>query len=235
MSDTLLYIVEHFKGKFLTDPVVLSKKLSKIKAYVFDWDGVFNNGQKDEHGSSPFNEVDSMGTNLLRFNHFLRTRELPLFVVISGEHNKAAQALAKREHFHAVYSGIKYKPEALGHLCSGCQIKPEEIAFVFDDVLDLSVAAKAGVRFMVNRPANPLLVDYAVQAGFADYITGCDGNNNAVREVVELMMGLNGMYRETVEERMNFTETYQHYLALRNKPEPRFYTSKESKIIEQIL
>ena len=47
-------------------------RLDKIKAFVFDWDGVFNNGAKDSEGASPFNEVDAMGTNLLRFNHHLR-------------------------------------------------------------------------------------------------------------------------------------------------------------------
>ncbi|HRO42444.1 MAG TPA: hypothetical protein PL009_06395 [Flavipsychrobacter sp.] len=235
MSDTILYISENFKGNFITEPLQLQQKLSKIKAYVFDWDGVFNNGQKDENGSSPFNEVDAMGTNLLRFNHYLRTGELPHFVIISGENNKAAHTLAKRESFHAVYSGIKYKPEALDHLCRTCSIKPDEIAFIFDDVLDFSVAARTGVRFMVQRACNPLLTDYVVAQNLADYLTGCDGNNNAVREVVELMMGINGKYKETIEERMNFTETYQRYLKLRNRSEARFYLSKEAKITEHIL
>lgn len=235
MSDTLIYIAEHFKGSFISDANAMQQKLSNIKAYVFDWDGVFNNGQKNETGSSPFNEIDAMGTNLLRFNHFLRTGKLPHVIIISGENNKAAQTLAKREHFHAVYSGIKYKPEALEHLCRDCSIQPEEIAFMFDDVLDLSVAAKVGVRFMVGRTCNPLMMDYVVQQNLADYITACDGNNNAVREVVELIIGLNGKYNETIEERMNFTKNYQHYLDVRNQPTALFYTSKDSKIIEHLL
>jgi 3-deoxy-D-manno-octulosonate 8-phosphate phosphatase (KDO 8-P phosphatase) len=235
MSDKLIYIAEHFKGSFISEVAVLQQKLSRIKAYIFDWDGVFNNGQKDEGGSSPFNEVDAMGTNLLRFNHFLRTGDLPVFIIISGENNKAARTLARREHFHAVYSGIKYKPEALEHVCNTYNLKPEEIAFMYDDVLDLSVAKQAGARFMVGRKCNPLLTDYVVQHGLADYITANDGHNNAVREVVELLTGLNGKYEETIEQRMNFTETYQRYLALRNIPEAFFYTSKDSKIIEHVL
>jgi len=232
MWDSPIDVSVRFKGTFLTKPVDIQQKLSKIKAYVFDWDGVFNNGQKDEHGSSPFNEVDAMGTNLMRFNHYLRTGFLPVVCVISGENNRAAHTLARRERFHAVYSGIKYKPEALTHICKTYNLKPEEIAFMFDDVLDLSVAAKAGVRFMVSRPGNPLLLDYVVQHKYADYLTGCDGNNSAVREIVELMMGLNGMYVETVEERMNFTEKYKHYLRLRNQADPFFFTSRESLIVE---
>jgi 3-deoxy-D-manno-octulosonate 8-phosphate phosphatase (KDO 8-P phosphatase) len=226
-------IAAHFKGRLLTPASELQQKLAKVKAYVFDWDGVFNNGQKDEEGSSPFNEVDAMGTNLLRFNHYVRTGELPIVIIISGEKNKAAFTLATREHFTAVYCSIKYKPEALEHLCKAHKIKPEEIAFMFDDVLDLSVAALAGVRIMVGRACNPLMIDYVMQQKSADYITACDGNNSAVREAIELMMGVNGKYKETIEERMNFTEQYKKYLELRNEPDPYFYTSKKSKIVEE--
>ena len=233
MTDSLIYIAEQFKGHFILEPAAIRERLSRVKAYVFDWDGVFNNGQKNEQGSGPFNEVDAMGTNLLRFNHYLCTGELPLVVIISGENNRAAQTLANREHFHAVYSGIKYKPEALEHLTKGTMLQPEEIAFVFDDVLDLSVAARAGVRFLVRRACNPLLTDYVVRQGLADYITACDGNNSAVREVVELITGLNGMYAETIEERMNFTKVYQQYLQLRNQSRPVFYTSRDARIIEE--
>src|ERR1044072_1131132 len=132
MSDSLVYIAEQFNGSFVSDPAEIQKKLAKVKAYIFDWDGVFNNGQKGENGSSPFNEVDAMGTNLLRFNHYLRTGQIPVFIIISGENNVAAQTLARRESYQAVYSGVKYTPEALDHLCEAYNLKVEEVAFVFD-------------------------------------------------------------------------------------------------------
>lgn len=235
MSDTLHQITAHFSGTFIANAATLQSKLAKIKAYVFDWDGVFNNGLKDDSGSSPFTEVDAMGTNMLRFNHYLRTGELPHFVIISGENNKAAHNLARREHFHAVYSGIKYKPEALEHLCKSCSMKPDEVAFVFDDILDLSVAAMCGVRFFVRRAANPLFTDYVLRRGLADYITGCDGGSHAVREVADLMMGVNGRYDQTIEERMHYTDQYQRYLKLRNRADVRFFTSMNAKITEQKL
>ena len=232
MWDSPIDVAVHFKGSFITKPAEIQQKLAKVKAYVLDWDGVFNNGQKDEHGSSPFNEVDAMGTNLLRFNHYLRTGFLPIVCIISGERNKAAFTLADREHFHNVYCSIKYKPEALTHLCKAYNIKPDEVAFLFDDVLDLSVAAQAGVRIMVSRASNPLLLTYVVKKGYADYLTASSGTNSAVRESIELMMGLNGMYEETVEERMNFSEKYKHYLRLREQTKPSYYTVKNSIITE---
>ena len=225
----------HFKGVFVTEPLQLLQRLRRIKAFVFDWDGVFNNGEKNESGSSPFNEVDSMGTNLLRFSQYLRTNEVPIVCVISGENNKAAAILAKRESFHAVYSGIKLKTEASEHICATYGIKSEEIAFVFDDVLDFSLAEKAGLRFMVSRTCNPLLTDYAVKNQLVDYLTATSGGNGALREVTELLMGMGGKYNEVIKHRMNFSEIYQQYLAERNKSTPLFYTSKDSQIIEHSL
>lgn len=233
MGQDVHWIIAHFKGNFIDTPELLQGKLSRIKAYVFDWDGVFNDGVKDAAGTSPFNEIDSMGTNMLRFNHYLRHGKVPEVAIISGEHNKAAKTLARREHFNVVYSGIKFKTEAIQHFCRVYSVKPEEVAFVFDDVLDLSVAAVCGVRIMVSRKANPLMIDFAVQRNMVDYLTACTGNEYAVREASELIMGLCGQFKETLEHRMNYTETYQKYLKERNTPEAAFYISKQSIITQE--
>ncbi|RYE24561.1 MAG: phosphatase [Sphingobacteriales bacterium] len=225
----------HFKGVFVTEPLQILQRLRRIKAFVFDWDGVFNNGEKNDNGTSSFNEVDSMGTNLLRFDHFLHHGSLPIVAVISGENNKAAATLARRESFNAVYSGIKFKTEALQHLCEVHGIKPEEIAFVFDDVLDFSIAEKAGIRIMVQRSCNPLLTQYAVKHKLVDYLTENAGGKGALREATEFIMSFGGKFDESIKHRMNFSDTYQQYLTERNQSTPLFYTSKDSQIIEHSL
>lgn len=226
-------VISHFKGSFITPADEIANKLSRIKAFVFDWDGVFNNGVKDENGTSSFSEIDAMGTNLIRFNHYLRNNDVPVVAIISGERNAMAWSLAKRESFHGVYSGIKFKVEALNHICEHHGIKQEEVCFVFDDVLDFSVAAVCGLRIMIPRACNPLLVEFAVQNKLVDYLTSSEGGNGAVREAVELLCGLSGKYTETIENRMNFTEAYRKYLEIRNKTTPSFYISKDSKIVEE--
>src|ERR1043165_5713179 len=221
---------EQFRGQFYTEPSVIADRLHKVKAFVFDWDGVFNGGEKDAEGSSPFNEVDGMGTNLLRFNHHLRNHSQAIAAIITGENNKAALAFAKREHFHSVYCGIKYKATALDHLKEAYGILDGEVAFVFDDVLDFSVAARCGLRIMVNRACNPLMIRYAQEQGYIDYLTYADGANYALRESIELLMGLSGRYEDTISERAQFTKRYQEYLSDRNQTEPQFYTIKDSQI-----
>ncbi len=52
------------------------------------------------------------------------------------------------------------------HLCEQHKISPADVLFVFDDVLDFSVAKLAGVRFMIGRPANPLLMNLQKKKGW---------------------------------------------------------------------
>jgi len=222
-----------FAGDFLAEPMVLQEKLLKVKAYVFDWDGVFNNGTKDASGSSPFNEVDSMGVNMLRFNHYLRKGTNPVTAVITGEHNNAAFTLARREHFHCVYYGIRSKREALVHLCQAYSIEPHDVAYFFDDILDLSIAEICGLRMMVGRAGSPLLRALVHKNKLADYITAADGGNNALRESAELLIGLSGQYDDTILQRVHNSALYREYLQDRNIPMPSFYTSFDSIITEQ--
>jgi 3-deoxy-D-manno-octulosonate 8-phosphate phosphatase (KDO 8-P phosphatase) len=226
-------ILSHFKGKFLTEPVLFLQKLARIKAYLFDWDGVFNDGFKDANGSSPYSEIDAMGTNLLRYNHYLRQDEVPAVAILSGEKNAAGFALARREHFDGVYFKIMHKADALMHFCKRYSLQPQEVAFVFDDVLDFSAAALCGLRIMVSRPCNPLLIDFAVEKGLVDYLTSADGGHHAIRETSELLCALRGNYEETIDNRMQFTDHYQHYLKIRNQPDPFFCTMVDAVITEQ--
>lgn len=233
MADSLLYTATHFKGSFVTPPEEIAARRAQIKAYIFDWDGVFNNGFKDDNGSSSFSEVDSMGTNMLRYNHYLLTGQNPLTAIVSGERNKIAFSFAQREHFHLAYYKIADKSVALQHICDTQGIRPEEVAFMFDDILDLSIAGSCGLRIMVGRDSNPLLLEYVQRNGLADYITACRGGDHAVREATELLTGLSGQYDATIGGRIAFDASYKNYLAARNAPDPVFYTLHEGVIIEK--
>lgn len=208
-----------FKGEFIISPEEIAEKLINIKAFIFDWDGVFNSGVKDENGCSSFNEIDSMGTNLLRFNHYLRNHVCPKIVIITGENNKIAFDFAKREHFDAVYYSSKNKRKALEHFCKQYKLTPAEIAFVFDDVLDLNVSEIVGLRMMIGRDATPIFKNYVVDNNLADYITHNPGDKYAVREISELLISSTGMYNDTITHRKNNSNEYAAYLKLRNSPE----------------
>ncbi len=230
MSD--LKVFENNGAKFLDSESLLVSNLSRIKAFIFDWDGVFTNGEKDHDLQSHFNEVDSMGTNLLRFSFFLKRKQLPVTAIISGENNKAAFTFSTRECFNANYFKVANKTDATKHLCSTFGILPNEIAYVFDDVLDLSVAKECGVRIFVQRKANPMLNAYVFKNKLADYVTYSESGHFAVRESCEMLMTAYGLFDEAVTQRVNYSDNYLEYITMRRAVKTKHFTMSEGKISE---
>src|SRR4051812_42844992 len=104
-------------GRFITPFAEMQRKMENIHAFVFDWDGVFNDGQKQSTGGSAFSEVDSMGTNLLRFSYFFKNQSMPVTAILSGEKNDTAFYFTEREGFHYSFYKVPHKVEALRFLC----------------------------------------------------------------------------------------------------------------------
>jgi len=206
---------EALGGVFLTSIEDLSNRAKTIDCFVFDWDGVFNNGVKTEGQGSPFSEADSMGVNMLRFAYFLKHGKLPLTAIITGENNQTALHLANREHFDAVLLKAKNKGEALEKLCEKTNNTTTSCAFIFDDILDISASQKCGLSFCIQRSASPLFQNFVLNNKLANYISANTGGQHAVREISELLIGLMGNYEETIQKRIAFDNDYQNYLNLR--------------------
>lgn len=207
---------EEAGGLFLTSAEEISNKLKNVHGFVLDWDGVFNNGIKDNPNGSPFSEPDSMGLNMLRFSYWLLNGKLPVVAIITGENNRTALEFAKREHLNAVYLGAKNKMDSLLHLTTKFSLDPKQLAFFFDDILDLNVAKACQLSFGVRRKGSPLFLEFLVNNQIGDYISAQVGGKHAVREISELLIGLQGNYNECVVKRMEHQGEYQEYLSLRN-------------------
>jgi 3-deoxy-D-manno-octulosonate 8-phosphate phosphatase (KDO 8-P phosphatase) len=203
-------------GIFLTPAKEIGSALTKIKAFVFDWDGVFNDGRKTSVTDSSFSEIDSMGINLLRFDYWLRYNRFPMMFIITGMKNKAAEMFAQREHFEGIFQNSKNKKEALENLCRKFNLSAGELAFLFDDVLDLELAQMCGLSFCAGRKSNPLLTDYLIQNRLCNYVSGFSGHDHAVREICELLIGISGDYKRAVELRIRFKGKYEEFLTNRN-------------------
>jgi len=227
-------IVEKFSaagGDFIIPVEELTQKLDQCRAVVFDWDGVFNAGRKGHTSSSGFSEVDSMGTNMLRYGLWRRLGDLPYTAIISGENNESAIAFAEREHLTAVYTGILSKQYVIEHLCGEQDLKPEQIACVFDDINDLPMAEVCGLRFMVRRSESPMFADHVERRDLCDYVTGAKSGDYPVREICELVLGLMESYTDVVESRGARDAEYEGYFRIRQAAVTRFYGQDDDAIV----
>lgn len=215
----LLPFTTHGLRTTASEPELL-RRLARTKAVILDWDGVFNDGFKDAEGGSPFSEVGSMGVNLLRFALWLRNGHLPKAAVITGQHNPYAERFAQRERLHGVYMGFTNKPEAFDAFLAKHGLQADEVAFFFDDVLDLPVAARCGLRVMIGSPVTAWLVEQAIARGEVDLVTGNSGGNNGLREATDAVMALLGVGRDVLAHRATYSGTYQRYLGERQAVAP---------------
>lgn len=211
---------EHFAAHGLRSLIgdrEFERRSAGIKAVVFDWDGVFNDGFKDLEGGSPFSEVDSMGVNLLRFGLWLRNGERsPSAAIITGQHNAFAQRFAERERFHGVHMGFTDKPEALEAFLFDHDLQADEVLFFFDDVLDLPVAERCGLRVLIGHRATHLFQRTVEQRKLADVVIPLGGGHHGLREACEFLLGAWNLWERVVDHRMRYDETYQRYLSARN-------------------
>ena len=139
MDNTLSTIEKLFKskgGNFLQSPSAIKAGLFEVNVLLFDWDGVFTDGRKDNKRNSTYSELDTMGINLLRFALYLQNGRIPFTAIITGEENPGAMFVAERDRFDAVYYQVKDKSQMEARLAKDFNVKVSESLFFFDDVLD---------------------------------------------------------------------------------------------------
>lgn len=224
-------LFESIGGKFVSPIAVMAQKLKNINTFLFDWDGVFNTGEK-LNGASTFSETDSMGINMLRFGYWLANKKnMPFLGIITGLNNPCATELANREHFNGIFYSIKHKVQAVEFLENEYQINAKSCCFMFDDILDLSAAKVCGLRILVNRTCNPLLKQYAIENNLCDYITGHTGGQGAIREVTELLLALFDNFDTVVKERIKYIPTYKTFVEQRKTVNTLTFTQQD-KIVK---
>ena len=214
-------------GEFIEDKKIVANKLKNIKALIFDWDGVFHSGYKKSNKESSFSEADSMGINMLRFSYYLKDNAIPYTAIVTGENNETAGYFAKREHFDQIFLKVKNKVEILNWLTENKGFTNDEVLFVFDDILDLSIAKLCGLRFMVNRNASFMLTSYCKTHRLCDYITKNTADNHAIREISELAISLMGDYNDVIEKRIKYKGDYMEYIGIRNSIKTKSSIKKE--------
>jgi len=159
-------------------------RVERVTFLVLDVDGVLTDGRLFYHDdgteSKAFDVRDGHGIKMLR-QAGIET------AIISGRSCPLVDKRAADLGIKEVVQGVRDKAPSLEKLLSDKGLKPEQMAFVGDDVVDLPVMNRVGFAVAVADASEHLF-------DMAHYVTLAPGGRGAVREVAELILGVQGLW-----------------------------------------
>ncbi|MGD9898235.1 MAG: KdsC family phosphatase [Calditrichaceae bacterium] len=168
----------------------MKSKLVKIKMILMDVDGVLTDGGIIYTSSGDelkiFNVQDGMGITLARMGG-LKTG------IITGRNSELVRRRAEELNFDIVSQGSFDKLGPYRDIKKQFNLKDEEICYIGDDVLDLSILNRVGFSVAVSNARDE------VKAA-CDYITDARGGNGAVREVIDKILKRQEKLHNLIEE-----------------------------------
>ncbi|MCK9408783.1 MAG: HAD-IIIA family hydrolase [Bacteriovoracaceae bacterium] len=158
----------------------ITAKLKKIKILVSDVDGVLTDGgayYSDEGIElKKFSIRDGMGIVLMQKAGYR-------VAIVTTEKTKIVERRAERLKVTDLYQGVVNKVAAVEELINKYSLSWQEVAFIGDDINDIPVLKKVG---FAAAPFNATVLNKKV----VDYICKAEGGHGAVREVCDLLLGL---------------------------------------------
>jgi 3-deoxy-D-manno-octulosonate 8-phosphate phosphatase (KDO 8-P phosphatase) len=191
MTKNVGFLEEPGKKERVKTPSVLNRvnadvreRVERVKLLVLDVDGVLTDGRLFYHDdgteSKAFDVRDGHGIKMLRHAGIESA-------LISGRSCPMVEKRAADLGITEVTQGVRDKAPILKKLLSQKGLKPEHAAFVGDDVVDLTIMNRVGFAVAVA-DASEFLFDTA------HYVTLAPGGRGAVREVAELILGVQGLW-----------------------------------------
>jgi len=156
----------------------MKSKLVKIKLILMDVDGVLTDGEiiysSDGAEIKKFNVQDGMGITLARMAG-LKTG------IITGRNSEMVKRRAEELKFDVVSQGSFNKLPQYEQIKQQLNLKDEEIAYIGDDILDMSILKRVGFSAAVANARDEV-------KAICDYVTIARGGQGAVREVIDKIL-----------------------------------------------
>jgi 3-deoxy-D-manno-octulosonate 8-phosphate phosphatase (KDO 8-P phosphatase) len=185
-------------------------RAQKIKVLIFDVDGVLTDGKlfflpdrqnmdrlKTEGGASRlsaqgsiefkgFHAHDGVAVSLARVGG-LRTG------LITKRFSETVALRARDLKLEFVRQGSQDKGAALEEIAKEASLNPNEVAFVGDDIVDLSAMRAGGLAIAVKNARAEVKSE-------AHYITPHAGGEGALRDAVEFILKAQGKWKQALED-----------------------------------
>ncbi|MBU1006843.1 MAG: HAD-IIIA family hydrolase [Candidatus Omnitrophica bacterium] len=166
---------------------MIEERAKKVKLLILDVDGVLTDGRivYDNFGDELklFNVNDGLGIYLL-YKAGIKT------VIITAKKTRAVVKRARDMRVAAVYSN-HYKLKVYQKVLRKFRMKDEDVCFMGDDLLDISIIKRAGLAIT---PPNAV----AEAKALSHYTTQKYGGKGAVREVVEMILKSQGLWEKVI-------------------------------------
>src|SRR3990167_3590246 len=166
----------------------IADKIKKIRLLILDVDGVLTDGRiiYDSKGrdSKFFDVHDGLGVYLLRRSG-IKT------ILITAKGSKTIKPRARDMRVEEYYEDVFPKTKVLDKILNKHNVSKEEICFIGDDLVDLSIMKAVGFPVAVANASQ----DIKAAAG---YVTQKSGGRGAVREVAELILKTQGKWDEAI-------------------------------------
>ncbi|WP_425236305.1 cytidylyltransferase domain-containing protein [Ulvibacterium sp.] len=158
-----------------------NKSTQRINYVILDVDGVFTDGRVTFNSDGEFSKVfdmrDGMGLEILR-QHKVKV------MVMTSENSEVVAQRMKKLKIKDVFLGIKDKYSCLEDICAERNISPKEIAYIGDDVNDLSNMLRAGWSLCPSNATKPIQFH-------ADIVLKSKSAEGAIREASEFIINYN--------------------------------------------
>jgi 3-deoxy-D-manno-octulosonate 8-phosphate phosphatase (KDO 8-P phosphatase) len=172
----------------------LKKRAAKIKVVLMDVDGTITDGSvtllSQPDGSAleikTFDAHDGQGISLAR------TAGLRMGV-ITGRESAALRRRMKELNVEFVYEKQAHKIAAYEEVLKMAGVTEDEVAFLGDDLPDLTVMRRVGLAVAVGNAAPEV-------KQIAHYTTERNGGKGAARELVELILKCKGAWDEMIDQ-----------------------------------
>ena len=155
---------------------------ARVQAMVFDVDGVLTGGGLVYGADGELKVFDVQDGHGF---HLARAAGLKV-ALLSGRSGAALRRRAEDLRVDALVEGAVRKGEALRELMAKLRVKPTEVCYVGDDLVDLPALREAGFPVAVANAVPD------VQERVA-WVTGRRGGEGAAREIIELVLKAKGL------------------------------------------
>lgn len=156
----------------------MKKNLTQIRLFAMDVDGTLTDGKiyisNEGEAMKAFSPKDGLGIKLLKRHGIIPA-------IITGRTSKIVENRCREIGIDVLYQGIRNKAATLQEIMQTYELHREQVAYIGDDMNDLSAMEVAGITFAPADCARQLIP-------FVDILLTKKAGESPVREAIDLIL-----------------------------------------------